>query len=258
MIQSDTATSLSPFETAQPRYLVIAERLSRAILDGEYAVGDLLPTEQELCDRFGISRHTAREALRKLRDLGLVSRNQGIGTRVESAEIAGHYVASLNSIQDMWRHVEQTRPRVIFRSVEKKEQAVFPLPSFAGDEVWQRVDIVRSKDLNGKLSPISLSHVYINNAFKGIVGMIDTATVPVFSLIEKRYGHKVVRVKQEIAATLLDAPTAALLKAKASAPALDIKRVYMGPGDAILQASQSISPADRFTFELDMHLKLGV
>jgi len=82
------SVSQTPFESAQPRYLAVAERLSQAITQGEYGVGSLLPTESELCDKFGVSRHTVREALRKLRDLGLVTRHQGVGTRVENAEIS--------------------------------------------------------------------------------------------------------------------------------------------------------------------------
>jgi DNA-binding GntR family transcriptional regulator len=115
----------TPFESAQPRYLAVAERLSQAITQGDYGIGSLLPTESELCEKFGVSRHTVREALRKLRDLGLVTRHQGVGTRVENAEISGRYVASLNTIQDMWRHVEKTQPKVVYKAVERKGQALF-------------------------------------------------------------------------------------------------------------------------------------
>lgn len=257
MATANSLTSQTPFESAQPRYLAVAERLSKSINQGEYGVGSLLPTESELCDKFGVSRHTVREALRKLRDLGLVTRHQGVGTRVENAEISGRYVASLNSIQDMWRHVEKTQAKVVFKSVEKKEQALFPLPAFAGDETWQRVDVLRSNMFDKKLLPVSLSHLYINNVFKGIVGMIDAATVPIFALIEKKYGQKVVLVHQEIAAMMIDSPTAKLLKTKPNSPGLSIIRVYMGPGDVVIQASQAISPADRFTYEMDLHLELG-
>ena len=257
MVTTNQNNSTTPFESAQTRYLAVAEKLSKAINQGEYGVGSLLPTESELCEKFGVSRHTVREALRKLRDLGLVTRHQGVGTRVENTEISGRYVASLNSIQDMWRHVEQTQPRVVFKSVENKEDALFPLPAFPGDEVWQRVDVLRSSQFEKKLLPVSLSHVYINNAFRGIVGMIDTATVPIFALIEKKYGQKVVLVEQEIAATMLDAATAKLLKSKPNTPGLSIIRVYKGPGGVIIQASQAISPADRFTYEMELHLELG-
>jgi DNA-binding GntR family transcriptional regulator len=257
MALRELAPSPDPFENAQPRYLAVAQMLSKAITSGEYGVGTLLPTETELCQRFGVSRHTVREALRKLRDLGLVSRHQGVGTRVQRSEISGRYVIALDSIHEMWRHVEVTDPKVVYKAIERKQDALIPLPSFPGDEVWQRVDVLRS-DLSGpKPVPISLSHIYIQSAFKGIASQVDAAKVPVFSLIEKKYGQKVVSVQQEISAVLIDRAVAKHLKTTPGSPGLSILRVYRGQGDAILQVSQAISPADRFTYGIELKLELG-
>lgn len=257
MATRETSSLNDPFENAQPRYLAVAQLLSKSITAGEYGVGSLLPTETELCQRFGVSRHTVREALRKLRDLGLVSRHQGIGTRVQRSEISGRYVIALNSILDMWRHVEATEPKVIYKAVERKEQALIPLPSFPGDEIWQRVDVLRTHVTGAKAVPISLSHIYIQSAFKGIVGQVDTAKVPVFSLIEKKYGQKVTSVQQEISAVSLDRAVARHLKATAGSPGLSIMRTYRGRGDEVLHVSQAISPADRFTYGMELRLEVG-
>jgi DNA-binding GntR family transcriptional regulator len=66
----------------EPRYAILREELQGRIQDGTYRVGDLLPTELELQEEFGLSRHTVREALRQLIDMGLVRRRQGSGTQV--------------------------------------------------------------------------------------------------------------------------------------------------------------------------------
>lgn len=257
MATREIPNSSDPFESAQPRYLVVAQRLSRAIATGQYAVGSLLPAETDLCQRFGVSRHTIREALRKLRELGLVTRHQGVGTRVQRAEIAGRYVIALDSLQEMWRHVESTDPKVVYKAVERKEDALVPLPDFPGDEVWQRVDVLRS-DLSGpKPVPVSFSHIYIASAFKGVANQVDAAKVPFFSLIEKKYGQQVISVRQEIGAVLLDRAVAKHLKAPAGSPGLSIVRVYLGRGDTVLQVSQAISPAERFTYALELRLEVG-
>ncbi|MGE0801268.1 MAG: GntR family transcriptional regulator [Lautropia sp.] len=257
MSHTDATFQSTPFETDKPRYLAVAETLAQAIRRGEYVVGDLLPTEQALCQQFSASRHTIREALKKLSEIGLVSRYQGVGTRVKSIEVPGRYVAYLNSIQDMWRHVEQTRSKVLSKTIENREQALFTLPRFEGDEVWHRLDVLRSGQFDDTWLPLSMTHVYINDSFRGIVDMVDSATVPIFSLIERRYGQRVVRVKQEISGTLLDVETAKVLQVKPGTPGLSIIRVYMGPRDVVFQAAQSIYPADRFKFELDLRLELG-
>jgi GntR family transcriptional repressor for pyruvate dehydrogenase complex len=50
----------------------IAQQLRRAIMDGQLAPGDELPTEHELVEEFGVSRATVREALGALRAEGLL------------------------------------------------------------------------------------------------------------------------------------------------------------------------------------------
>ena len=61
-----------------------AAQLREAILKGEYAPQDRLPTERDLADRFKVSRPTARTALISLAAEHLVSSKQGSGYRVES------------------------------------------------------------------------------------------------------------------------------------------------------------------------------
>jgi len=61
---------------------VIRKELTRLILGGEFAVGSKLPNEDRLCERFGVSRVTIREAVRGLIEDGLVVRRHGSGTYV--------------------------------------------------------------------------------------------------------------------------------------------------------------------------------
>lgn len=59
------------------------ERILRAQLaDAEFEPGELLPTEEQLTKTYGISRSTARQALGRLQQDGLVERRPARGTRV--------------------------------------------------------------------------------------------------------------------------------------------------------------------------------
>lgn len=64
------------------KYLQIARTLQTRIQSGEYPPDSLLPTEQQLCSCFGVSRQTIRQALQTLVDQGLIQRRQGSGSRV--------------------------------------------------------------------------------------------------------------------------------------------------------------------------------
>lgn len=65
-----------------PVWIAIASALREDISVGRYGVGDRLPTEAALAERFGVNRHTVRHALSKLVEDGLVRTRRGAGAFV--------------------------------------------------------------------------------------------------------------------------------------------------------------------------------
>lgn len=60
-----------------PAYKTVCEAIEREIMSGRLGPGDQLPTETELAEQFGLTRHTVREGLRILEQGGLVGREAG-------------------------------------------------------------------------------------------------------------------------------------------------------------------------------------
>ena len=98
----------------QPRYLQIAAELTQAIAQGVYPVGARLPTELELCERFGISRFTAREAVRVLSAAGLVTRRQRAGTVVIATPDEARYTHDAASVRDLLQYALDTELRLLY------------------------------------------------------------------------------------------------------------------------------------------------
>ena len=67
---------------SQPMYLRIAENLRKQIESGALEPGAQLPTEGDLCDRYGASRNTVRDAIKRLTEMHLVDPRPGKGTYV--------------------------------------------------------------------------------------------------------------------------------------------------------------------------------
>jgi GntR family transcriptional regulator, transcriptional repressor for pyruvate dehydrogenase complex len=67
---------------ADTRSAAIHRDLRAAILDGTHAPGAALPSERQLSEELGASRHAVREALKRLQQAGLVSISQGGATKV--------------------------------------------------------------------------------------------------------------------------------------------------------------------------------
>lgn len=62
----------------------VVDQLRTQLADGEWAVGDRIPTEHELAQQLGVGRNTVREAVRALVHTGLLEPRQGDGTYVRS------------------------------------------------------------------------------------------------------------------------------------------------------------------------------
>jgi DNA-binding FadR family transcriptional regulator len=73
-----TRTMFSPVPVRNA-FEVTIERLAQSIRLGVLVEGDRLPPERELAEKFGVSRVTLREAIKALRDAGLVESRRGRG-----------------------------------------------------------------------------------------------------------------------------------------------------------------------------------
>ena len=60
-----------------PQYRRLYEILRKHILDGVYKEGDLLPSENELCQLYGMTRPTVRQALGTLANDGYIQKASG-------------------------------------------------------------------------------------------------------------------------------------------------------------------------------------
>jgi GntR family transcriptional regulator/GntR family frlABCD operon transcriptional regulator len=67
-----------------PQYRKLYEILRKHIVDGVYSEGDLLPSENELCQLYGMTRPTVRQSLSSLSNDGYIRKHQGKGSIVHN------------------------------------------------------------------------------------------------------------------------------------------------------------------------------
>jgi GntR family transcriptional regulator len=69
-------------ERAPSMYMQVAQRMADDIRRGRYQPGELLPSEAQMVEMYGVGKHTARAAVAELRRMGLVESQQGKGSIV--------------------------------------------------------------------------------------------------------------------------------------------------------------------------------
>jgi GntR family transcriptional regulator len=242
--RSTRAQAALPGEASVPLYLRVARALKEEIVAGTFPVGAQLPTEDELCTRFSVSRHTVREALRRLREDHLVASRQGAGTVVVSGHDQDTYAHDIMSINDLVSWAAGKR-----FGIESLEMIELPaeLAERIGRKRGESWLAVRGFGYEAGVSgPVCLAEYYIHHDFAAVGRLLHRHTGPIFPLIEDLFGVKVAEVHQTIGATLIGAELASALSVEPGSPALEVQRTYQLPNRQVAQVTLSTHPATRY------------
>ncbi|MDZ7692520.1 MAG: GntR family transcriptional regulator [Balneolaceae bacterium] len=105
-------------EDNKPKHEQISDWLREKIGAGHFIVaGDRLPSENELGEKFDVSRVTVRHALKTLESEGIIYRRQGLGSFVDEAKISQPIVCLTDFEEDMKRAGLKGRSKIIAKEV---------------------------------------------------------------------------------------------------------------------------------------------
>lgn len=227
-----------------PRYITVAQTLMKDIETGKFPVGGLLPTETEICERFGISRYTAREAVRQLADLGMVTRRAGVGTTIKSKGVNARYVASISDPSELFEFTKQTRVELLAADAVRIQGEWLKLLPDAAGQSWPRFMSLRYP--SGGKEPLAYVETLIHPSYEGIRDRIHKPGQLVYRLIEDLRGERIHALRQEVSCVALPKKMAELLNARPGSPALRVLRYYLGADESLLSVAVNTYPQDRF------------
>lgn len=105
-----------------PRHQAIEDYLRERIASAQ--PGDSLPTDKELCDLFGVSRMTARQAVTRLAEAGLIRREPGKGTFVTQPRLQREIGMLLSFTRNMQQQGRIASAQLLSRHVAPAEPEV--------------------------------------------------------------------------------------------------------------------------------------
>lgn len=229
----------------QPLYVALARTLMQDIEQGRYAVGGLLPPEDTLAQRHAVSRHTVRQALRELKEEGLIWSRAGIGTQVRARSGTARFFSGINTVSDLLQFVDATEMHVIGRREVVADAGVAEQLHCKPGQAWSEISILRKLPQNEL--PLSYLQVYLRPEYAGAVGPQKLFSRPIYTLVEARYGVRIVEVLQEITAANLTRTMARALKAVEGQAAMRITRYYLDRTGSILEVGIGYYPSGRYT-----------
>ncbi|MER9645390.1 GntR family transcriptional regulator [Mesorhizobium sp. M0199] len=234
----------------QPKYRIVEDYLRGQLADGHFPVDALLPTEEVLRTRFGVSRATVRAALNNLQADGMIARTPAIGSRVLAPRQRKAFQTGWNSVEDLLQHTKVVQLHV--QSIEELvlDPALAEEIGFGSGRGVVKVQGVRwNKDDTN--APLCFVEIFFDALYSGIVDQIRPANRPIADLIEDRYQVRIEHIRQEISAGELPPEIAGALFATEKGPALIIKRWYSDRDNQMFQMTRSQYPAERFRYVVE-------
>ncbi|MEJ7841639.1 MAG: GntR family transcriptional regulator [Rubrobacter sp.] len=238
-----------------PAYRRLYAELRGALEKGEFREGRRMPTEAELCRRYGVSRHTVRQAFQDLVAEGLVYRVPGRGTFATHLSERGRYLRSIGTVEDLmeWSDtsVELLRPI----SIQEDEEAARLL----GLRTPEVALLVMRRHHDGL--PFVLTRVYLAPALgtyliekDAFAQSLPNATV--IGAIEPLLEHPISGASQEITAEPLPADVAGMIGSAPGEPSLRVQRLYFDTRETPVELAISHYHPERYSYRIELRRRL--
>ena len=229
-------------ESASPLYRQLMERLRTDIASGVYPAHSRIPSEQALCENYGVSRVTVRKALSELTREGLLQRQQGKGTFVSAPRLQRDLrdVSSFHDACRLMGCVPGTR-LIHAQLVPSEERDREQLDC----EDAQVVEIVRLRLADDQPVMLETNRFPLSRAW--LIGRKLTGSL--YALLQEQ-GLIAQRGIHEISLTYATPAEARLLDTQPGSALLMLDQVIYDQHDRPLHTSHQVIRGDRFTFRI--------
>ncbi len=234
-------------ESPLPIYYQLKEFLKESIEKGEWLPGQLIPSERELSERFGISRMTVRQAVTDLVRDGYLKRQRGKGTFVAEKKIE-------RSLGLVTGFTEEMLLRGHVPGTEVKGFAVLP----ADPEMAQLLQIEEGASIY-EIKRLRLAD--------GIPMAFETNYIPVerlpgltkekmerslFEYVENELSLTISHGRRNIEASIARKGESHILGIPEGSPVLLIRGITYFSDGKPMEIVKSIYRGDRYTFTVDL------
>lgn len=247
--RSDASFTPAPVDKESPLPLYYQIRQSLLAHIARLHEGDTIPPEQTLCELFGVSRPTVRQAIADLVQDGLLRRTAGRGTFVTSTRVSRDLRNTFDRFDVEMHAVGRTsQTEVLACEAVGATDEVATSMGVARDTALWRVDRRRFTD--------DASLVRVTTWLPAdLVPALDERREELSALrhtLEHRYGLHLERVKRRFEAVAADSQTAELLNIPSGSPIQFVETHSYGASDRCVEFSRAWYRGDRASFVVEV------
>ena len=202
----------------RPLWQQVLDDLQRRIAAGE--IVDRFPTDRELTEHYGVSRHTVREAVQRLRARGLVDRHRGRGSFLNE----GVLTQPLGGLYSLFRAVEEAgleqRSEVLFLGIAHDPDIAARLELPPGE------DLVRLERLRfAGVEPLAVDETWLPADIGRPVLDVDFTRIALYDVLKELSAVQLTAADETLTPVVPDAALAALLQLEDREGLLKVERL---------------------------------
>ena len=239
-------SDLTHFKQYLPKYIQIYEWLLQQIKSKKISVGDKLPTEQALMERFSVNRVTVRSAIAKLQKANMVVRRRGKGTFL-IADSPPQFVRSLQTINPVCDEHVGVNAETSYNTLGKKivpatEKIASLLNLTVGDEI-----LVFTRVASSDGDPIVIEKTHLIPALAECMLDMDLNTA-YYKLLKKYCDTIPTRMTLSLHPVLPNEYEQEHLEIPADQPCLAVESLLFDQHGEPVEVIQSIYRGDKYIF----------
>jgi GntR family transcriptional regulator, frlABCD operon transcriptional regulator len=234
------------YDNLSPLYDQVRLQLLRDIKDGQFLRGSYLPSEPDLCKRYGVSRITVRRAVQELCADGYLKRMHGRGTLVTEPKVEQTLVSLSGFTEALTSSGHKVRYDVLDDTIQAPSTDVKERLKATGND--QLIGIRRLLLVDER--PLTLEDLYFLRSRYGRVAEPVSKGGSFNKALKSLYGEEPKAAERAINVDFPSATECELLACTGSQPVYRIGKLVLGKGRRPISFSVLITPCDRVTYSI--------
>lgn len=231
-----------------PLYMQLREEIKDKIVTGEYKPGDKIPTEEELCRQYAISRSVCRQAIMELVSEGYLERKQKKGTIVKQNRHTGFFKEIISFNAEMQRSGYSPRSVILHSEFTSCPEKIASLMGVQTGQPVIHIDRLRYRNdevvyyvnayYNPEFLPDFITAVHDNDSF--------------YDVMNKKYDIKISRVHRYFKAITCSSKMAEILNCKPGAALAFIESREYDQYDRFIGYDESFYVGENSEFDVEV------
>jgi len=229
-----------------PLYYQLKQIIINMVESRELKENDKLPTENELCKQFSISRTTTRQALKELVNEDYIYVIQGKGTFISPKKFQQELL-NFYSFTDEMEKIGRTPTTLVleFKIIETDNKVAQVLKINQNDKIYKFIRVRLADN-----EPMILETTYIPyDLFPGI-SREDLESNPLYAILVGRFHTVFTKAEETFRSTLLNEGEAKKLNYIKGGPAILLERITYNNYNRVIEYTKSVTRGDKFKYHV--------